>query len=466
MLSSDKDIIPWIYNDCQNSYNCIVVRRFVIATLLLLLLPVSALAQNTSVQSEPASGSAIFPVPGGSNAFLGQKHDYSVVFRGNGEAVVSVRVALANSSDGELRDVELRIPDYITASELLAFQVIRDGSCIRYAQQGIGSPYIQPTCEEYAQPDYFQGYGQNKYQKASLELVGDTLKITLPTAIAKDRSGAFFVYMRASGLVKKDIFGSFNFNLETLKVNESIQALQVGISTDSDLILKGAKGQVDYRFEDASRNLAAAGTSEKAAASPAIDNFYNQIGYGTIIKTASGLAPLESYKVAGAYASTRLILYAKEIITGFAVFAVLGLIVSTVAKLLLRRAKTDTAKTAPSRTFLWTFLASAASAALIALYTVALLLISRVFENSYYYGVQNSQTFIWLIIAVISFVVYAFLIFAPSIFIGIKKGIVWGFATLGLTILWLVLLVFVVGLVIFLGAIDASPTPYLMEKGV
>ncbi|MBI2103854.1 hypothetical protein HYT59_02525 [Candidatus Woesebacteria bacterium] len=458
-----------------------MIKRLVLVIFLLLLVPVSALAQNTSVQSEPADESAIFPVPRPNvNTFLGQKHDYTVVFRGNGESVVSVRVALANNTESELRNVELRLPDYIKTSELLAFQVIREGYCLRYAQPAIYSPGVPQSCEEYSEPDYFQGYGQNKYQKAVVEVVGDTLKVTLPTAIAKEKSGAFFVYMRAVGFAKKDLFGAYNFNFETLKVNESIQNLQVGISTDSDLVLKGAKGEVDYRFEDTSTSLMAAGVSEKAAASPAIDNFYNQIGYGSITKTASSLAALESYKVSGAYASTRLMLYAKEILVGAVVLLAVVVVFLLVAKVILRKGgkKVSTPdqakevvepKTLQGGTFLLSFLASIVSSVLIALYTAGLLLVSRLISGAQYYD-YDSQTNIWLwiIIIVASFAVYAFLILGPSIFIGIKRGVGWGFATLGLTILWLVLLVFIVGLVIFLGGIGKyePPVPYLLEGGL
>ncbi len=462
-----------------------MLKGILTSLILLLLIPVSVYAQQ-SVAAMPVNDSLIYPVPRPNvNSFLGQKHDYSVVFRGNGEAVISVRVALTNSGSDNLKEVDLRIPDYISPSDLIAFQVIREGNCIRYTEpQTIGTPiynYNPSTCAEFDEPDYFQPYRQNKYQKANAEISGDTLKVMLPVAIAKEKSGSFFVYFRAVGFAKKDLFGSYNFDFETLKVNESIQNLQVGISTDSDLIIKGAAGEVDYRFEDQSRNLSSAAVGEKAMASPAIDSFYNQIGYGSINKTASGLAPLESYKVTGAYAKARLMLYAKEISVGVFALLVSAVVIFMISKIVIRKFKDNSGgdsqdvkeepkKSGSSHTFLLAFLASIISAVLVSLYTVALLLIGQVINNGYYYGPQNSQTFIWLILIVISFAVYAFLIFAPSFIVGMKRTVGWGFATLGLTILWLVLMVSIVGLVIFLGGMNKDqtnpPVPYLMEQNL
>src|SRR5512138_3910530 len=90
---------------------------------------------NVIAQIETGSSMAIEPAPNvgkimpapdyQGNTFLGQNHSYSVVFRGNGEAVVSARVALGNSTDASIKEVKLRIPR-VQASGIYAFQIFKD----------------------------------------------------------------------------------------------------------------------------------------------------------------------------------------------------------------------------------------------------------------------------------------------------------------------------------------------------
>src|SRR3989338_11193637 len=49
--------------------------------------------------------------------FLGQDHNYTLVFRGNGEAVVSAKIAFTNKSESPLTELKLRIPRVEPRSE-------------------------------------------------------------------------------------------------------------------------------------------------------------------------------------------------------------------------------------------------------------------------------------------------------------------------------------------------------------
>ena len=66
-----------------------------LGAVTLLLVPAFSLAQE-----EPASSGVaipdIYPLPPTQPGFLGQDHFYTVTFRGNGEAVVALKVALTN----------------------------------------------------------------------------------------------------------------------------------------------------------------------------------------------------------------------------------------------------------------------------------------------------------------------------------------------------------------------------------
>lgn len=396
--------------------------------------------------------------------FLGQDHNYSVVFRGNGEAVVSLRVAFTNKGDENLSSLSLRVPK-VEPKDLAVYQIIRDKVCIRYKSQvydPLTRSYPPQVCEEYQEPDHYQYYygAPSKYQKAKFDYKGDTLTISLPQSIAVNKSGSFFVYFRAFGYAKKNIFGSFDYHLETLKVDDSIRNLQLGIATDSDLVLKGVKGEVSYRFE--APQLASLEKSAGApAASTALDSYISQIGQGGITKTASNLSPLESYKVSGAFASNRLKLYGKEIAVGAGVTVVILLILLWTLKKILKGFK-QTVKEAPQKTAIspnsQMILASAGlgfiSALLITGYTVGAILLGNLLGSitAYYYQLQP-LLFIFLLL--ISGCVYLLLIFGPAILVGMKKGTGWGIVVVVSTVVWLV---------VFLGV--AVLTFFLLGKGV
>ena len=487
--------------------------RKLIISFLAFILPLFFFSIPIRAQEEPASSGVaipdIYPLPPTQPGFLGQDHFYTVTFRGNGEAVVALKVALTNKSDKATSEVTLRVPK-VSPQEFFVYQVIRTPVCNRYSgaisypnlqkyidSSGVcknyhtlnacdqaqangancswyicassclqtGSPTAavcktESTCEESSEPDYYGYYwSQSKYQKAQSELSGDTLKITLPQAISSNKSGSFFVYYRALGYAKKDIFGAYQFTFETLQVEDDIRNLTVGISTDSDLVLRGATGEVQYRFEDAGQSLKAVGGVAPAESS-AIDSFYNQIGYGTLVKTASSLAPLESYTVSSGYADSRLKLYAKQALIGIGIFLGLMALIVVVVKILFRKTGPKLQGSAPapfdSKSLILGLGVSFGSALLVAGYTLLAILAVNFLARSVGY---EFQTALLIFVVVISFAVYALILFAPGIYLGVKRGVGWGMATIFLTVFWM--LIFLgVGLLIYLSL--KTPIDYPM----
>jgi hypothetical protein len=417
---------------------------------------------------------AIYPVPQPNPAsFLGQVHDYSVVFRGNGEAVISLRAAFTNNSQDKKDTVELRLPAPVKASQLLAFQVTKEPPCIRYANYPVNAPVnFVPTCQEYGEVDYFQPYyGVNLYQKAEASLDGDTLKVKLPKAVEKDKSGSYFVYFRASGFASKDILGGYNFKFETAKVNDSIQRANIGISVDADQYLKGSNGSVDYRTMESGLGggIAPMAVGDTASKNSQLDQFYNQIGYGMINKNVSNLAPMESYKVTGTYADSRLKLYGKEISIGAGVLIVLIILVLVISKFVLRRlnksskdnveaSQTGNSNNSTGKSLALSFLASLGGAVFIAIYSFGLLVIFQMMTTNYY----GASSFMALIVVILSFVIFIVAVVIPGIVIGIKRGWGWGVLTVLLTVIWLVVIMMILALYFFFGTQNDVIRPLMM----
>lgn len=460
---------------------------------LVLLLSSFILLNGTvfAQDSEPGSSGIsleeqkmIPPFPGGSTEpFLGQSHFYSYVFRGNGEAVVTVKVVLANTSESEAqKETALRFPN-IDPKEMAVYQILGTGQCIRYDTPGFDpgrGGYYPPTCAEYGEPDYYGYYGTSKYQKAEFDFKGDTLTVKLPKEIGPQKSGSFFVYFRAFGIAKKSVFGAFKYKIETLKVDDQINQLTIGINTDSDLFLKGAKGEIDYRFAESDMaSLKAIPSSGGAMASPAIDRFIGSVGYGTITKSASNLAPLESYKVNGMYAKSKLGLYAKETTIVLGILLGITILTAVIIRKVFRSInskdksgggdikqsedkKSEVVSGSNAALFFTSLGISFIASVMMALYTVAITFLGNYINNfSYQY-----RSFITLFIVVISFCIYSFFLFAPGIFWGYKKGVGWGIGLIVMTILWLFVFLGITLLAVFFLGNGGSgyPTPLMMKS--
>jgi len=394
--------------------------------------------------------------------FLGQDHNYTLVFRGNGEAVVSAKIAFTNKSESPLTELKLRIPR-VEPKEVFVYQVILQNRCVRYdpsVYNPVTRTYGQQVCAEYQEPSYYDNYwGGARYQKAKTQIDIDTLTVTLPKEISANKSGAFFVYLRAFGYTKKNILGAYDYTFESLKAEESIRNLRVGISSDSDLFLKGAKGEVTYRLEEtAFQSFGKAGVSAPEA-NTAFDSFVSQIGYGSIVKTASNLAALESYKVEGTYADSRLKLYGKEIAIAILVILFLGTFIVLFIRFIIKRvnksafpevrgtgSKPDSVS-GNSRMLLISLGVSFVSSIIILFYTILVFFLGNYLNRLISY---QFQAVITLLLIVISFVIYSLLLFSPGVYMGVKKSVGWGITTVVLTLLWLIIYFIIAVFVVFL----------------
>lgn len=437
---------------------------FLLLTIFSLFFPQVALAQDNSTSSTPAYTdsveSLIAPAPTTSLPFLGQQHAYSATLRGNGEAVIATRVIFTNQGETELGQMSLKLPEGVDISDLSAYQVIREEKpCIRYsAGSPLSSVYVPPVCEEYGPVDYYQVWGTNKYQKSTVENTDGKITISLPNPVSSGASGAFFLYFRTFDMTTRNMFGAYTFNFESLSGEENIQNITVGLSTDADQTLKGSMGRIDYKVMESSRSLSGI-AADAPRTSATIDNYYSQIGYGEITKTVSDLASGETYKVEASYAGNAFQLYAKEVFIGLLVFLVVLVVVFIVGRIIVRAvSRQDGTGGTPGRNYMMMFGMSLSSAVLAGVYTGLLILVGKVFERLAIYD-YNFTTFIWIMIAVVSFAVYALLILLPVVLMAVRRGLGWGIATFALTIVWLVGMVFIVFFVLFVtqGRPDFGP---------
>ncbi len=473
-------------------------KRFLSLTLIILavfVFNVSRVLAQT-VESFPAEKVEFFPQPQPVSGILGQDHKYTVTFRGNGEAVVSARIAFMNASESTMSALLLRVPK-VVPEDVFSYQIIKDRICIRYETYPPKLPTIYPLdqpqaipgrmpdnnvmytpativnphCAEYQEPNHFDYWsGSSTYQKATVALQTDTIRIDLSKPIPPNASGSVALYYRARGYAKHNWFGGYKFQFETLKVEDRIRNVQIGVSTDADLFLRGAQSNVNYQVADATSSMM--GVKQEAMYAPMrsaeLDSFIQQIGYGTIVKSATDLQPLDSYTVEGVYAASRIGLYSKEIAIGLVIAAVLLIVLFIIIRAIVRKMHRNTIEGSLPKVGGSLSLSivgpvvglSFLSSLLTAAYTLLIIFLTSAMRVIVTY---EFEMVIMLGMAVISCAIYALIMFLPSIYIGVKKGIWSGIITFVLTIGWLIFYFIILIMVLFIFRMQQNyPMPYRM----
>lgn len=409
------------------------MKRIILSLFLLVIslhIAPSVSALNILPPDEIANPSALF----------GQDHAYTVTFRGNGEGIVNLRVAFTNSGEEDQTTLTYRVPR-VEPQDMVAYQVIREPQCVRYGS-------VADECIEYQNPDYYDTYwyGNTSYLKTEVQYEADTITITLPEGVAPNKTGSILLYFRANRYTKKGSFGSYDYLFESLKSDESIRNLQVGITTDSQLKLKNPDSDINYRFEGdfAPAQGMMAESKMMVSNSSALDNYYQQIGQGSVVKYATYLQPLDSFTVEGAYADATWKLYAKAIMISVAVFIViLSVLAFALLKIikLIRGRKHETSQShSTGSSALFMALASFVASLLAAGYTVVIFMLNS-FMNNWNYSPMNML--LMLLVVILSFGIYPLVLFGPSFIIGRMRGMWWGAGTFALTLMWLMFYVFI-----------------------
>ena len=422
---------------------------------------------------------AIMPPDSGPAGIFGEDHYYSVIFRGNGDAVVNLKAIFTNTEEATVSAVALHVPKG-DVQDVVAYQIIREPSCLRYGptkitpEPGIVEDrYDPPECIEYNNP-YFYEYSYlntTKYKKATVQVDGDTITVTLPDEVSPERTSSYILYYRTKAYTQKNWAGGYTYAFESLKTDAPIRTLQVGISTDSNLKLKDSTSDVNYAEDTtaiselkAAPALGSAGTTDVA-----FDRYYQQIGQGSVVKNASSLQPLDTFTVEGAYAKSIWQLYAQRIAIIAVVIIIIVIVIGFGFLKLFKylRKKVERTSTTNMHTgmhpILWMIGSSFGSSILTAGYTIFLFIIMN-FVNGYYYIGYEYNLLVGLFILIVSLAVYPLCLFVPSIVIGVKRGLWWGIGTFAMTIGWLMVYLFIVFGFLVLTRMNNSyprPAPYI-----
>ncbi len=418
-----------------------------------------------------------FPIPTTTPVtdIFGQNQYYTITLRGNGELAISGRISFLNTDNSSVSKMKFETPQK-PLEGLVIYQAFHKPICQQYDYQSPDVYYDknqqmmpdykitrkpeQPRCLAYREPEYYDYLsGQNTYTKVTYTYENNIIDVSLPHAISSGSSGSLLVFYRLKNATTRTLLGGYTYEFQTLKTEDTVHIVQVGISTDSDLFIKGAKGKVQYSptqyMDSAIMKNAAAGVS-----SPQLDMYYQQIGQGSEVKSASNLQPLDSYTVKGIYADAQWKLYGNEIGIAMIVFVVLiGLFIFVVKKFIKTPQLQSNRRT---QSIILVGVLSTVSTFCIVTYTIGVYFMTTMLQSGYYY---QSSIIISLLVFVVSCGVYLILLIGPGLWIGVTRGIAYGVSTVILT-------VFILGfaLVLIIGSMfitrNPNSVPYPMPMGI
>jgi len=409
----------------------------------ILISPVSATTESSGAMMSPEK--IIPPIIDPTDPMLlpifGEDHAYSVTLRGNGEAVVNMRVALSNFEEQPNKDITLTFSGE-TPSEVAVYQIVKEKQCISYDEKKL-------DCLQYQEPNYYDYWGSNtKYYKATTQVEGKTIQIVLPHAIEPGKSGSYVLFMRIPEYTQKVFGGAYEYRFETLKTAAPIRNVNIGISADSDMKFKGADSQVYYQDSySVSPMLTAMVSKRESFQSSDFDNYISQIGQGQMYKNTSNLSLGDTYVVEGTYAKSIISLYLKEaFILLSSIIFIFFIVIGIVYFVMKQNRKTspphEMKPVSQIRAMIIAITASFVSGLGVAVYTLLLVGIGRMMESWSYYSFNMIGM---LLLSVFSFGVYAAILFGPAIFAGVKRGIWWGVGVFGMTFGWIVLFLLIIG---------------------
>ena len=399
--------------------------------------------------------------------FFGQNHSYTIIFRGNGEAITYAKIAITNPDEKPLTGFSFEIPK-VSPTEIAMYQMKLPQECVRYDYNTPGRPCLEWRDPDYAQRYYYYGYGyregQTEYQKIQYTKSGNLYRFTLPTPVEPYKSAAIVVAYAAKGYVKES-FGLFKFNFETIKVPSRIEQIRVAVDVDSDLLLKGKRAQVDYGVPTS--GLAA----PQALSSRDLDRVVGKIGsYGPLVKEAKNLAPNETFIVRGEYATNWFRLYLSSILITILIIAAIFAGVYFLARFLKRRggqggqfesgANQQMSAQTPQSSISIFNITNASVSLLSVVLVVGLTYLLRFLLESDLFRSFNIDPVFGIVGFITIILLYVLVIFGPAIIVAIRHGWKSLVSILIAEFLW-----FVIFLVVYLVLFQSGLTSNIFRGG-
>lgn len=372
-----------------------------------------------------AFGAAAPSVQAGDLILGGQKHEYKVVLRGDGRAIVVGKITIPNTGTDPLTSIRVGL-SVTDATQMSAYQVVVEQACSK--SDSSSGTLVCTKYKDISSRDITSA----PYEKMSIvddTDSGDGYLLSLPQSIAPGAS-AVVLFAYSSKQYTTESLGLFSYSFATPTVDERIESMSVTVQTDSDLYIDGEGTEIKYTEDlpDDTFDSVAALSAESA-----LTTISSKRG-NSVRENASDLFPGESYTVTGRYSEFWWRLSLGRILFGVLMVAlVVGFGVWR-----LRRASKASSMSVKQRVH-----AILSGTPLVSGFFAAILI------GAWTFFAMNIMTISFLrrmdsplVIALIGLVVamtYLLLGLGPSVAFGAKKGWKAGVMTFIATIVWLII---------------------------
>jgi hypothetical protein len=240
----------------------------------------------------------------GRDVLTGENHHYSLVLKGNGNAVLLGRILFSNQEANPLDQYQLNLPG-VQVDNLVAFQEIQKPVCQQYSPTPL--PGQPPTCLVFGPPLYPDPYN-SEYRKLEVEKNGDQYTFRL-AEVVKEASFSGVVFSYNSNSYTTQRLGKWNFKFDTPQTSSAIQNLNMSIDTDNRSL------HLDVDGEKVNYNGATDLKTESLSAADAARSIAPMIGTGgRVYKSVSSLTAGESVRVSGSFSESIWLLKLNQIL--------------------------------------------------------------------------------------------------------------------------------------------------------
>jgi len=360
--------------------------------------------------------------------FQGQTHNYYVLFRGNGEAVVTATIQFTNTSDNNQSTFQFETP--VAVSDMTVIQYSTN-PCIGIYYDSMGHcqipvdnmPVMIGTTDVQVGSSYAY-YGQYIYQRAKFTQDGNKYTVSLPIQVASDNA-SYLLLGYTTKAFTSGFLGGYSFNFQSLKVDSRISAMHIGIDVDEGLLLKYATNStVNYTTSAAAAAADTAVKSDVGVTNNTLDTIVGQVASsGMMSKDFKQLASKETANVSGDYASNVVRLFANEIGMAAGALILAAAIIFVVVKIYKKRNKNEAVKSEVGKKgglVIADISLGFLSALAVTGFTVALFYLSSM--TGFSLGYTSDYTPGMVAVSVLSLFVYIILLLFVPILRGIRKG--------------------------------------------
>jgi len=370
---------------------------------------------------------------------------YTVVFDGEGEAAVVVRLDLTNNSQSVLSNMVLEIPGKSLRIINAVQEYTENRTYYPTTDPSSGAREIDPAIY----PNYNYGGHYSLKPEQSTTQSGFRVSLKLVDSLKQQESTSLLVYYKVSGYVT-NLLGVRNFDFQTIKTDFDVDTVRVAVNAQEPFKIKGAKASTNYlpSFSPLESGKTYSGTADSS-----LSEFSGRIvSESGFVKQTQGLDPGENFIVKGSYSESVFLLYLVDLVKWLLIAGSVALIAYLVYRWWYKKHRLENKFNQIHPLVKVVGVSTASTILLGVVFFLSVWLIER------YGSLGGNYDLIPFLVLLLLFIFVVILVFGPALYFGIRYGIRYGLFAIGTSIGLLI-----IALIFTFVLIAASSSPIYPE---